>query len=140
MPFFLVFVGLICVVTAARNTHEAMGKQLVKDFTGQKSFIMWAAAIGMVGVLGYASILKGFSRAFLGLILLALVLRNPGIFKAFIDAIRSGGVAPDSPASSNSQSTFGSLVTVPNLAGSSLNGPTSDFFGNAAESITNLGS
>lgn len=101
MPFFLVLVGLICVVTAARNTHAAMGNQLVKDFTGQKSFIMWAAAIGMIGALGYSNTLKPFSRAFLALILLALVLKNPGIFKTFIAAIKSGGVAPQSAASSS---------------------------------------
>ena len=53
MPFALIALGLVLVITAAQDTYAQLGKEIRSDLTGQGSFTNWAAAIGMAGALGY---------------------------------------------------------------------------------------
>jgi hypothetical protein len=94
MPFALVFVGLILIVTGSRNTYQQFGAKLVGDFTGPNNFLYWIAAIGAVGALGYVDSLKTFSRVFMSLILVSMILANGGVFAKLQAAIASGPVAP----------------------------------------------
>lgn len=93
MPFALVVIGLVMIVTGAQNTHAALGEQLRKDFTGPNNFIFWIASIGAVGAIGYVESFRNFSRAFMALILIAMILSNRGFFDQFSAALRSGPVA-----------------------------------------------
>lgn len=89
LAFALVFVGLLMIVTGANNTHAQFGAQLKKDFTGEKSFLLWIAAIGGVGALGYIPALRKFSHYFMALILISIVLSNKGFFAQFVTALKN---------------------------------------------------
>ena len=94
MAFVLVVVGLLMIVTGARGTYAQFGSQVASDFTGDHNFIYWAAAIGSVGALGYVDTFRTFSRYFMALILLVLILANGGFFNKLTAAIKQGPVAP----------------------------------------------
>jgi hypothetical protein len=95
MPFALVLIGLVMIVSAAKDTHRAFGAQLLKDFTGPGNFLYWIAAIGAVGALGYIEQLRVFSRYFMALILVAMLLANKGFFGQLQEALAKGPVAPE---------------------------------------------
>lgn len=102
MPFALVIIGLIMIVSGARNTHAALGRELQNDFTGPGNFITWVVAFGVVGSLGYIQALEKPSRYFMALILISMMLSNEGFFAKFGAALASGPVSPvqDAPAAS----------------------------------------
>ena len=97
MPYALVTIGLILVITGARDTQAALAKELREDFTGEGNFLWWITAIGSVGALGYLEPLRAFSRIFMTLILVSMILSNEGFFNKFIDAMRQGPVSPPVP-------------------------------------------
>lgn len=109
MPFALVLIGLIMVVTGARNTHAALGQQLRADFTGPGNFFYWIAAIGAVGALGAIPNMRGFSRLFMTLIIISLLLSHRGFFTQFQQALATGPVAPARPGE-NGEETSGSRL------------------------------
>lgn len=90
MPFALVTIGLIMVVTGARDTHTQLASSIREDFIGPQSFLWWIAAIGAVGSLGYVKSLRPFSHAFMALILISMVLSNEGLFTKLTDALNKG--------------------------------------------------
>lgn len=98
MPFALVTVGLLMIVSGSRDTYAAFGKELVSEFTGPGNFMFWIVAIGGVGALGYIPQLRTFSRAFMALIVIAMVIRNGGIFDKFSQALVNGPVRPGDSA------------------------------------------
>lgn len=95
MPFALVTIGLLLIVVGFQNTYQAFGEQVIKDFSkdeekGTESFLWWMAAIGFVGALGYAKSLENFSRAFMALIIIGMILANKGFFDKFSTAFAEG--------------------------------------------------
>lgn len=98
IPFFLTTLGLIMIVTGSRDTYAAFGKQVVGDFTGEGNFTYWLVAIGAIGAVGYAPQFRGFSRGFLALILVAMVLRNGGVFDELTAALAQGPERPGDTA------------------------------------------
>lgn len=94
MPFALLLIGLVLVITSAQDTYVALGRQVRKDFTGNGSFLWWMIAIVMVGAIGYIEKLRGFATAFMALILIVLVLKNKGAFTGFVSALKKGPIAP----------------------------------------------
>ena len=101
MPFALVFVGLLLVITGFQNTYAAFGKQVQGDFTGSGSFLYWMISIILVGSIGYIKELQGLSRAFMVLIVIALILnvykKNPNFFSSINSGISSGDNASVNP-------------------------------------------
>ena len=97
MPFALLIIGILLVVVGFQNTHKEFGKQLVNDFSGQNNFLIWVAALGIVGAIGYIKEFQGFSRAFMVLIIVVMLLKNQGVFDKFSTTITQG--------TSNSSST-----------------------------------
>lgn len=122
MPFALVVIGLICVITGARNTYKDFGAALVNDFTGPGNFTWWLVAIGSIGALGYIDGLRSFSRMFMALIIVSMVLKNGGVFDKVKDALNQGPIAPTATASvtpgsaSASNSTSDTISTIANIA------------------------
>jgi len=98
MPFALTIIGLLMIVSGSRDTYAAFGKELVEDFTGPGNFTYWIVALGAIGALGYVPQLRTFSRAFMALIIVAMVLRNGGVFSKFTEALQSGPVRPGDSA------------------------------------------
>jgi hypothetical protein len=76
MPFFFVTVGILLIITGAKDTYVALGKQVASDFTGDRNFFVWIMALGSIGAVGYVPKLRGFSHAFMALVLVAMVLTN----------------------------------------------------------------
>lgn len=94
MPFALVTVGLLMVITGVRNTYSDFASQLKSDFTGPANFTYWIVAIGVIGSIGYVDRLRAFANMFMALIILAMVLKNGGIFDKFKAALATGGTPP----------------------------------------------
>ena len=102
MPFVFVVVGLLFLVVAVRGTQDALFTLVKSEFTGPKGFIPWAAAIFILGAIGYAKPVKPIADAMIGLVLLAMILNNKGgIFKQFETQI-ANPTAPNVSASSSS--------------------------------------
>lgn len=84
MPFIVVLVGLVLIVSGARNKQNDLYNLLKSDLTGGKgSFLPWLLALFVVGGLGYIRPLKPISDAFLLLIVIVLILSNGGFFQKF---------------------------------------------------------
>jgi hypothetical protein len=130
MPFVLIFIGLVLVIAAIEGTEQALGAQLKKDFSGQGSFLLWAAAIVAVGSIGYVPELKRFSDTFLVLLLVSLLFSNPTALGNIASQIQTAAAspapeqaadasaAPGAPASSTSSASSGSaLASIPVIGG-----------------------
>ena len=132
MPFALVFLGLIFLITGVKGTIKPLGAQIVKDFTGPGNFFMWFAAIGAVGAVGAIPQARSFSRVFMTLILVAMVIRNGGIFDQLLKAIQSGPVAPERTGAASSHEASHLMPADPGSLGNSAVGYAKDL---AAQSI-----
>jgi hypothetical protein len=96
MPFVLLIIGELLVVTGIQGTQSEFYSLLEGDFTGNNSFIYWLVAIALIGALGYVPGLKSFSNAFLLLVLVVLVLhQNPStLFSNLTGALKTSTQAP----------------------------------------------
>lgn len=97
MPYVLLLGGGAMFVSGVRNTEGDLWTLIRNDFTGSRSFLVWIAAIAIVGGAGYIKPLKGLSVAFMTLLLIVLFLSNKGIvaqFAAFGKKQNSGGNIP----------------------------------------------
>jgi hypothetical protein len=95
VQFALVTLGLIMIVSGARDTYAALGKEVAEDVT---DFMPWIIAIGGIGMLGYFDKLKPFSRGFMALIFIVMVIRNGGFFDKLNEAMSLGPVRPGDTA------------------------------------------
>lgn len=104
MPYALVIIGLLMIITGINNTYAQFAGQLQTDFGGQKGFIVWALALGAVGALGYINDLRTFSHYFMALILISFILSNKGVFANLQAALKSGPTQPTASAQPGSLS------------------------------------
>lgn len=123
MPFAMIIVGLVLLISAVRNNVTTGTPNLVTlvkgDFTGTGSFIYWGVAIGAFGAVGYAPKLKGFSDVLLLLVMTGLLFSNSGFFAKLTSQLSAGST--NTSLSSTSNSTTAPLFpNLPNL--SSLGG------------------
>jgi hypothetical protein len=122
MPFALVFIGLLLIVSGARDTYQQFGSQVVQDMTGSGGsnplaqtsswltglgvpsgilsalgiggggFIYWIIAVIIIGAIGYYEPMKGVSRLFLLLIVIGFIVANGGVFQQFTAALQQGPI------------------------------------------------
>lgn len=117
MPYALVIIGLLMIITGINNTYSQFAGQLQTDFGGSRGFIVWAIALAAVGALGYINDLRTFSHYFMALILISFVLSNKGVFQNFQAALAKGPTAPQASAepgslsASSSTSDLNSAIT-----------------------------
>lgn len=105
MPIVLVFAGALFLASAIAGTTAGLAGQLRSDFTGPGNFLYWIAAFGLVGAVGYVPGAERFSRAFVGLLLLAMFLANgTGVFSRLGQALSQ----PPAPAGRTDAETSGS--------------------------------
>lgn len=140
MPFFLVTVGLLMIVTGVRGTQGAFAAQIKSDFVNsgtcnplKKSFqgcgfLWWLAAIGAVGMVGYSERARPLSTAFMSLVIISMLLANKGFFTQFQAALQSGPVPP--PAGND---------PCGNASGGASNGTAGDVTGHGTITVTPLG-
>lgn len=129
MPFVFAVLGVLFLIVAINGTQATLWSLLKSEFVGTNSFIPWASAIIILGLIGYAKPVKPIADGLIGLILLALILANKGgFFAQFNNALRNP-VAPATPG--NSPATAGVSPTQdPNApTGVTRNMPSySDYF------------
>lgn len=120
MPFALIFIGALMIVTGLKGTYQELSDQLAKDFTGAGNYFYWIASILIVGFVGYISPFKSASRAFLALIVLSIILANRssiGNWNAEISQGSTTGQSEDTslvaPLPTNASSGDGAAVPVP---------------------------
>jgi hypothetical protein len=76
MPFAFIIVGLVLLVAGVRGKSANLLTLVKGDITGKNSFLPWIIAVLAIGALGYIEDFKSLSRAFLGLVLVVLVLAD----------------------------------------------------------------
>lgn len=112
MPFALLFVGILLVVSGVRGKQDDLFKLLKSDFTGDgtfsHSFVAWLVAIGVIGGLGYFKAIRPIANAFLVLVILVLFLSNKGFFSQFSQQLNLpfGTQVNSKPASLNINNPF----------------------------------
>lgn len=116
MPFALVIVGLILIVSGAKNTYQQLGARLVGDFTGPGNFGYWIVSIVVLGALGYVPQFKRVSHLLLALVIVVMVIKNGGLFDKINSFLQNGPVTPKAASNDNSStvttnSTSGNVVS-----------------------------
>lgn len=89
MPFVLIIIGLVFLISGVKDTQDDLLALLKGDFTGQHNYIYWMVSILIVGAVGYVDELKPVSRAFLVLVIIVLFLSNGGFFAKFNEQLFS---------------------------------------------------
>ena len=119
MSFALIVIGLAAVMTALNNTWKTapdggpgLFPQIAKDFFTE-GYLYWVAALVIVGFVGYIPQLRKPADAFLTLILVAMILKNGGVFQQFESAVQnvSSDVGSAAPPSSNAAATTTTAAT-----------------------------
>lgn len=77
MPFLLLGAGLVLVLTSIKGNANTLYSLVASEFTGPQSFVYWAIAILVLGAIGYIPGLEKFSKLFLILVLIGLLLDKP---------------------------------------------------------------
>ena len=99
MPYALVILGVLLLVTAVRGTQGDLWSLLKSEFSGTNSFVVWASAFLILGMIGYIKTVRPATDALMMLVLFALIVKNRGgFFDQFNQAIRNP-VAPAGGAS-----------------------------------------
>lgn len=132
MPYAIILIGAVLLVSGIRGTYADLWNLVRGDFTGTDSFLAWVAAIAVIGGIGYIPKLKPLSIALLTLLLLVLVIsrqKSGGVFEKLQNYINSG-----LPQSSTSGGTNLSLNTVTDGAKTALAdiGPAAEIAANLA--------
>lgn len=105
MPFVLLALGILFFIVSLQGTQGSLFTLLKSEFVGTNSFVVWAAAFVIIGLLGYIRPIRPITHAFLVLLLLVLVLTNgKGFFSQFNSALRSP-VAPAAPTGTTGAAT-----------------------------------
>lgn len=83
MPVAFIVLGLFALVIGVRGTHKEAQALLIDEFTGERNFLTWVFVIGIIGLVGMWKPIRPVSRAFLILVVLALIVANKGFFDRF---------------------------------------------------------
>jgi len=126
VPLALTIIGIMLIISGARDTYADLGNTLAGDFTGKNTtgapvsaFTARAAAIGMIGMIGLAG--ENFRRLSTGMLVLMtvalLISTDKGFFANLAAAMKSGPVkptaAPAAPPTSGSGSPGAGSQTSP---------------------------
>jgi hypothetical protein len=116
MPYVLIIVGAVILVTAINGTTGQLGTMLRADIFGSHGFIYWFLAILVIGAIGYIKPFKKLSDWLLVLVVLVLFLANKGgVFAQFNTALTTIGTSsqtatPTAVASTPSTANLSSTV------------------------------
>lgn len=94
MPFFFIILGLGLLVIGYRGTQDEFFSLLKGDLTGPNNFVVFAAGIFAIGLVGYLPKTKDLSNAFLALVIIGIILKNKGFFENFMAQITSETSTP----------------------------------------------
>jgi len=97
MPVVIILIGLLFLILARNGTQGSFEGLLKSEFTGAQSFLVWASALLILGLIGFWKTARPVTDAMIGLIILVLILSNPGLFAKFNEAIRGPQTPTDQP-------------------------------------------
>lgn len=78
MPFALILIGLAMVMSAVNNRQVELGNLWLSQLHGPGSFLNVLALLLLIGAAGAITQLRPLAVAFMGLVLLVMVLSNSG--------------------------------------------------------------
>ena len=109
MALFALIIGLVLIVSAVRNSQDALFSALFADVP---KFMVWGFAIVAIGAIGFVPGLKPTSRLLLGLIIIVLFVNNyKQISSGFSNAWQASGAATSSTSGAATSSTSGAATS-----------------------------
>lgn len=96
MPFIFLVIGILFLVLARNGTQNQFENLLKGEFTGNQSFLVFASAFVILGLIGFWKTARPVTDAFIGLIFFVLIVSNKGFFQKLNDGLRNP-VAPPNP-------------------------------------------
>ena len=103
MALAVLIAAVLFIVIAYQGTYHEFFALLKNDFSGPNNFIIWVAAILIIGAIGFIPKLKPISNAFLILIFVVIFLVNRGFFGQLNAALKGTAFSsPSVPSSSGS--------------------------------------
>lgn len=110
MPFVFAVLGVLLLVIAIQGTQAEAFAMLRKEFSGSKSFVVFASAIVILGALAYIRPIRPIAFGMIGLVLLAMFLKNGNTFIAGLQNSIRNPVAPNATTGSASGDTNNALI------------------------------
>lgn len=148
MPFLLIVIGSLLLISAVRNTYGDMATALETDIP---PYFKWALAIVATGSLGWIPGMREISRWLLGLVIVVIVLKN-------YQAMLTGFVALEqTPTASQAAATPGSVIaassgapitqgqitgtsgTATNISTAPTGNPIADFLNSLTNKVQSVG-
>lgn len=111
MPFVFLILGVVLLIIAIQGTHAQFFSLLKSEFTGSNNFLVWIAALAIIGALGFIRPIRPIALGMMGLILLVIILKNGGGFFAQFNQQIANPVAPATGSGSGSGFSLPSLFT-----------------------------
>ena len=109
MGLIALFIGIILIVSAVRNSQGALFGALEQDVP---KFVVWGAAIIAVGAIGVIPGLKPVSRWLLALVIVVIVVNNyQKLVKGFQNAWQNSPQNDNQPATTSSGTSSNSAAT-----------------------------
>lgn len=140
MPFVIIIIGVMVLLSAIKGTYQQFGNQIASDLqgttnatTGKAGYIYWVSSIVAMGLLGYYSPLQKFSRTFMLLILVGMILANKGLFQQLQAALKSGPAVSNASTSASAAPSTNTASAAPSLATGSAS------LSNATTALTAIG-
>jgi hypothetical protein len=122
LPLALALVGVVLVLVGVRGTYPQLGSLLREEFVGPANFTYRAAAILMVGVIGYAGEQwRNLSVALMSLLVLGLLLsRDQDFFSQLgkgVAATPTSAPAGTPPQGGATRTGLPALPPIPGIPG-----------------------
>ena len=105
MPFVFAVLGILLLVIAIQGTQVQAFTMLKSEFSGSNSFIVFAAAIVILGALAYIKPIRPIMFGMIGLVLLGLILANKGGFFSQLNNALRNPTTPDPTAATGTAAT-----------------------------------
>lgn len=117
MPLVFLILGLLFLVVAIRGTHADFFALIRSEFTGTNNFVIWGAALMILGAVGFVKPLRPLAIGFIVLIFLVLILtQGEGFFDRFVSALKSPVAPANGTATAPSPAPGANVVPMPGLA------------------------
>lgn len=111
MPFVFIFLAIGLIVVGLKGTQSQAFALLKSEFTGSNSFVVWVAAIAILGALAYIKPIRPVAVALMVLVLLVMVLNNKGGFFSQFNSQLANPIAPQNAGAAGN----GSGISLPQL-------------------------
>lgn len=130
MPFVVIIIALVLLVTAYKNTQ---GDLLAALETDVPSFAKWFGALALTGAIGYVPGMQTISRWLLGLVMVVLVVRNySAIFSGFQNAFSGASTSTASASVTSPAAAYASNPSSPTITTAEVSGTGSGTAGSTS--------